>query len=1160
MRDLLQIPGFELLGKIGRGGMAEVWRARQISLDRVVAVKFLNPQASCNPGDHDRLLAEAHAAAHLKHPGIVQVYDAGIADGIPYFVMEYIAGYSVGQWLRRKKVLPVDDALVVVEYVAQALNYAWKTSAIIHCDIKPDNIMVDLDGAIKVADLGLARSIEALKNEPGEKVEVMGTPGYISPEQSGGILDLDCRTDIYSLGATLYHLTTGKRMFESHSDTAAMDLQVTGHVADPLLQRPDLPLGYAWLMDKMLVKDRKYRYPDWDAVLIDIDRAKNGDLPKRPFPVTGTSTITRSDKRERMTREWMQQKHFQEIRRTWMRRIPMVAAVLVMALLSLFILLQSRGRRDPTPRVSAVEPAAPPVADGITPPNTDASSEEQDAARDLYIYVMDWMKQNPGRHEEAIRRLSHVAEETRGTKYSLMAEDAIAFLRDSRRVAIENTWEEIMAEVDSLVASQQYQQAVRYALEYDGPWREELQQSLQTRAVELQRRAAAYEAERERAAEETDRRLRTHIDEVSDILLTGSIEDALAYVEPHAEEPAPELERHQQELVDLVNVLQAALALDDEVLASFIPQTGEELTILFDDGPKTYFVRAIRDDRLRLERRLEGGARVEFEYGVQDLAVEEYLARLGDRDRDDVALLAGWHAYRNHDFAEAADCFAKTHPLLATPLTVRVTEAHREQQEDEARREFDRLLQTLEVEARPPDHAGILHSVRELDAGQIPVSLREWAQRFQETHAGTGFLEKVAPVLETLRAYDDPAEDGDDASETGVPAGMIDERDLNAVVEMLQNRNYGLRQRDIKILRDENQRAYGIHIKSDALRDIGPLASLGELRALILEGGEIQDISVLSGFSGLRELSIENCKSRDFQPLRQLQLRKLALPGSSFSDLSILRGMPLRELNLNHTALRDIQRLREFSLQTLELENTRVFALRELRGMPLERLNLAGTQIRNISVLQDMPLQSLNLARTSVFDFSVIRSMNLRSLNVAQTQFRDLSLLEGMPLQELDLSGTRVSDLRVLRDLPLRSLGLRDTAVRDLTPLQGAILQELFIDQCRYVRDLEFTEGMPLHVLSISGSGVTSLKPLRAPGLHTLFMENTGIENIRPLRQMPIRQLFLRGSPIRDYSPLTALPLQVLTVDNPYDGSVQPVLWRIRTLHRVNNRPWPPQP
>ena len=171
----MQIPGFDLIEKLGEGGMAAVWKARQISLDRIVAIKILSSVLSRDKADTERFLKEAQAMAALKHPGIIQVYDANVHDGMYYIVMEFVAGYSVGEWIHRKKRISEGDALLTADYVADALHYAWKTQRMIHCDIKPDNIMIDADGTIKVADLGLAKSI-GNSGVRTESDDVMGTP------------------------------------------------------------------------------------------------------------------------------------------------------------------------------------------------------------------------------------------------------------------------------------------------------------------------------------------------------------------------------------------------------------------------------------------------------------------------------------------------------------------------------------------------------------------------------------------------------------------------------------------------------------------------------------------------------------------------------------------------------------------------------------------------------------------------------------------------------------------------------------------------------------------------------------------------------------------------------------------------------------------------
>lgn len=284
-----QIDNFEIVGLLGQGGMATVWKARQRSLDRYVAIKVLAPSYASDPEDIDRFREEARVAAKLTHPGIVQIFDANFQNGSYHFVMELIDGYTIGQWLRRKGCIPMDDALTVAESVAEALDYGWRKFHMVHCDIKPDNIMVDADGSVKVADLGLSRSILAV-HKAGPKDEVMGTPAYMSPEQVNGQTDLDCRTDIYALGATLYHLISGRMLFAGDPDQV-MDLQVDGQAPALREVQPDATLSCELLIEKMLAKNRDHRPRDWKEVLQDIQRVRRKHPPAGDLPPPGASTL-----------------------------------------------------------------------------------------------------------------------------------------------------------------------------------------------------------------------------------------------------------------------------------------------------------------------------------------------------------------------------------------------------------------------------------------------------------------------------------------------------------------------------------------------------------------------------------------------------------------------------------------------------------------------------------------------------------------------------------------------------------------------------------------------------------------------------------------------------------------------------------------------------
>lgn len=292
MDEIKTLPGYEVLQRIAASDMASVWLARQVSLDRMVAIKVLHPHLGHDAEARLRFQAEARSAARINHPGLVQVYDAGEHKGLVYFVMEYVPGCSVSDLLKSGKPLSERNALLITQGVASALSYVWEEERLIHCDIKPDNILIADDGSVKVADLGLARSM-------GRAVSldsIEGTPHYCSPEQARGDPDLDCRADIYSLGATLYHMLTGRIPFGDGPALDALRRQQEDFLTDPMDINTSVSPAAAWLVEKMMMKDRSVRYPDWAAALDDIDRVANGSLPKEPPPI-GQSTVLRSERR-----------------------------------------------------------------------------------------------------------------------------------------------------------------------------------------------------------------------------------------------------------------------------------------------------------------------------------------------------------------------------------------------------------------------------------------------------------------------------------------------------------------------------------------------------------------------------------------------------------------------------------------------------------------------------------------------------------------------------------------------------------------------------------------------------------------------------------------------------------------------------------------------
>ncbi|MGA2915031.1 MAG: serine/threonine-protein kinase [Sedimentisphaerales bacterium] len=272
------IPGYKILGKLGAGAMAIVYKAKQISLDRVVAVKILPRRFSENPDYVQRFYKEGKAAAKLNHNNIVAAYDVGEAGGYHYFVMEYVEGKTLYEDLAKGKVFSEAEAINIVTQVARALAHAH-ARGLIHRDVKPKNIMINPAGTVKLADLGLARATDDVQLAKSEAGKAFGTPYYISPEQIRGEMDIDARSDIYSLGATFYHMVTGKVPFEASTPAEVM----RKHLKEPLIP-PDhintsLSSGVSEVIEVMLSKKKQDRYSSAEELLMDLEAVSRGEPP-----------------------------------------------------------------------------------------------------------------------------------------------------------------------------------------------------------------------------------------------------------------------------------------------------------------------------------------------------------------------------------------------------------------------------------------------------------------------------------------------------------------------------------------------------------------------------------------------------------------------------------------------------------------------------------------------------------------------------------------------------------------------------------------------------------------------------------------------------------------------------------------------------------------
>jgi serine/threonine-protein kinase len=276
------VPGYEILGELGKGGMGVVYQARQVQLERIVALKMILHAEYAGPAERQRFQTEARAVARLQHPNIVQIHEVGVYKGQPYFSLEYCAGGSLADKLDGTP-WKANEAAELVQTLARAVHAAHLAN-VVHRDLKPANVLLTPDGTPKISDFGLAKKLD--EKSQTQTGAVLGTPSYMAPEQAGAKREVGPAADVYALGAILYELLTGRPPFKA---ATAMDTVLLVLSEDPVAIRrlqPKVSKDLETICHKCLEKDPAKRYASAEALAEDLRCFQSGEaIQARPLGV-----------------------------------------------------------------------------------------------------------------------------------------------------------------------------------------------------------------------------------------------------------------------------------------------------------------------------------------------------------------------------------------------------------------------------------------------------------------------------------------------------------------------------------------------------------------------------------------------------------------------------------------------------------------------------------------------------------------------------------------------------------------------------------------------------------------------------------------------------------------------------------------------------------
>ncbi len=672
------VGGFLIKHRIGQGGMGEVYLAKQLSLERDVALKILPARYTQQSSFVVRFLKEVHYQAKMDHPNIVTAYDAGEDNGVYFMAMAHVAGETLEALLEREGCLPEAEALKLIRQVALALQYAYEQKDILHRDIKPGNIMLTPTFHAKVLDMGLSKNMLD-KHSTTHADTLMGTPNYMSPEQIDHPQEIDTRSDMFSLGMTLYHTLTGKIPFEDTGYLKTLKRHAAEKLEDPRALVPGVSGHTAHLLARLLARDPSDRLETWEGVLAALDRSLTHTGP--PISLPGGETTLGLDPTQEapppLTAAARPTAPAASAAPTFRGRVEAVSRPLGIALsVGLGLILGLAGIQGlvaflPHPveevRVQEAPPDGGDRLEASPAPEADPLADLRRRYRQLILAD----ERNPAQFDRILEDLLEIARRAEGTDLEALAEHQIRRMREARSDAVEIYRRRLQDNTLRLLVEQGGEAARKHLAETDSPFpdaAEGLRERLLQQIGDWEEQERTQRIEDERLARGQYQGL---LEDLVSPVLARDWAEGLRRVENAMDRPA--LFPLSAELAALRTELLRLQAVQAEIIQSYRVRQDQDITLIRHWGPVTGAILHVGRDGLTLGISiLDSAGRVrgmlEEWIPFHQLSTREILQRMKGWEESHYELYRALIHYSDGNFSEARTHFEKSGTDLAMVL------------------------------------------------------------------------------------------------------------------------------------------------------------------------------------------------------------------------------------------------------------------------------------------------------------------------------------------------------------------------------------------------------------------------------------------------------------------------------------------------------------
>ncbi|MHC4873575.1 MAG: protein kinase domain-containing protein [Planctomycetota bacterium] len=1049
-------PDFEILSKIGEGGMGVIYSARQTSLNRSLALKMIKGE-----GDDSKdvtFISEASIQSDLDHPNVAPLHELGLNEkGQLFCTMKLVTGASWKETIKEKSTL---ENLDILMRVCDAVAFAH-AKGIIHRDLKPENVMLGEFGEVLLMDWGLAGRTAPegglKKGSPSG-----GTPAYMAPEMTGDDNSLiGSHTDIYLLGAMLYEIITSH---PPHGGSSVM--QAVYNAAKNKIKKTDKKGELTDIAMKAMSADPEKRYKDVSGLQAAINNyrqhAESIGLAER-----AEEDLQRAGKTGSYDDYAQALFGFREALELWDENTQASEGIINSSLKY----AECAFNKDDLDLASS-------LLNEDTPEHKELA-EKINAAGKERIAKQKRLK--------LMNRISAAA----GILITVGAVTAALWISAEKKKAEEN-----------FIAFKAEQQAREIT--------ENKKKKLETKINAAAKREWQLIYEDDFSDPDVESRWDIHGNgkefkwgiRDGQMRLSGSKDYEVLLLKKHiAGDLKLEFDCRIESdyLTDITCFLNADQSVRIKRLASsgYTFQYGGQLNkcnalkkndLILWEEKKSPLVKGktFRVTAQKLGRKLTLTVDGEVVFEVEDKTPIRggVFSRVGlyswktDIVYDNIKIYRSGFPVKT-DLVDVAEYYiGNGKHNIAQCLLEEVS--HGSSGERALRTEQG--IKLISIHAKYPEYQKEVT----LNSNLIDVDFSNKNMKDEE-------------LIEKLKHL------------SGLKIGNLNINKSH--IKSIKS----LKGMPLKTLLMQNNQIYSLSpligmkltsldISGNSVKDLTPLKGM-PLESLKLQYcNQIDNLTPLKGMN-LTQMNLNGTGVSDIAPLKGMPLKFLRIDGTEVVDISPVKGMPLETIIFRDTHIRDITPLKGMSLDSIDLSGTKVIDISPLKDMPLRRIYLNNTKVSDISCLKNMPLNYLRISGTNVTDLNSIKGMPLRRLWIQSTDISDLSPLKGMPLELLHLHGTKVINIDPLKDMPLTGLDFRNTKVSDFTPLSSLSLNWLRAEHSM-LTDLTPLKGMPLNKLYLSGTQVQSLIPLQNSPLNILRIDRTKVNDLTPLKRMKLKELW----------------------------------------------------